>query len=262
MSKYGNPVREATTNPVKLTRISIPNGPVTLAGLIYEPDFSPRNLCVVLAHGFTASKESMDLLANYLSLRGYPCLTFDFRGHKLGGSTGEIHHAIELVSDIEAAITWATHAFHRPHCALVGHSMGALIALVAARREEVAGVAAIATGTHPSRGFDTAIGAAMLLQRTDYVLGVSPRILLEQFDCLTRYLEELGQKPVLFVAARGDGLVKPTRVRELAARFGPQVEFVEVEGGHLEAPDRARGIVAAWLDKISSCLGEEMEERK
>lgn len=253
-------IEGATTDLVKLTRISIPNGPVVLAGLTYEPDTSPRDLCVVLAHGFTASKESMDLLASYLSLRGYPCLTFDFRGHKLGGSTGEIHHAVELVSDLETAITWATRAFHRPRCALVGHSMGALIALLVAQREEVAGVVAIATGTHPSCGFDTAMGAAMLQQRTDYVLGVPPRILLEQFDSLTQHVEELGPKPALFVATRGDGLVKPARVRELAARVGPQAEFVEVEGSHLEAPDRARGIVAAWLDKISSRHEEEREE--
>lgn len=251
-----------TKTLVKLTRVSIPNGPVTLAGLTYEPDTSPRDLCVVLVHGFTASKESMDLLANYLSLRGYPCLTFDFRGHKLGGSTGEIHHAVELVSDLEAAITWATRAFHSSHCALVGHSMGALIALVAALREEVVGVAAIATGTHPSSGFDTAIGAAMLQQRTDYVLGISPRILLEQFDSLAQHVAGFVSKSVLFVAARGDGLVKPARVRELAAQVGPQAEFIEVEGGHLEAPDRARGIVAAWLDKISIRLGEEKKERK
>jgi len=248
-----------TTNLVKLTRISIPNGLVTLAGLTYEPEITTGDLCVVLAHGYTASKESMDLLANYLCLRGYPCLTFDFRGHKLGGSTGEVHHAIEWVSDLEAALNWATKVFHRLRCALIGHSMGGLIAFIAARRQEVAGVAAIATGTHPSHGFDSALGQALLQQRRDYVLGISPYVLLEQFDSLTLHVQSLEPKPVLCIAARGDNLVNPIKVRELASWAGPQAEFIEVEGGHLEAPDRARGIVSAWLDKISMRPGEEQK---
>jgi len=235
---------------MRLTRVTIPNDPVTLAGLAYAPGGEPRPVCVVLAHGYTASKVSLDLLAAYLCGRGYGCLTFDFRGHKLGGSSGELNDAMEAVGDLEAAVQWALRHFERPQCALVGHSMGALISLVvAARRTDVAGVAAIATGPRPSRAFLGKVGQAMLTQRADYVTGLEPHRLLEQMDALARHVREIGTRPALFVAARGDVLIKSGRVRELALQAGPQAEYAEVEGSHLEAPDRARGVVADWLDR-------------
>lgn len=239
---------------MKLIRITIPSGPVTLSGLVYMPEGEARGLGVVLAHGYTASKASMDQLAAYLCGRGYPCLAFDFRGHKLGGSTGELNAASEAVEDLDAAVQWARTHFERSSCALVGHSMGALISLVVASQQpEVTCVVAIATGSQPTRGFAGKVGQAMLTQRADYVVGLEPSRLLAQMDALAQNIGTLDGRPALFVAARGDVLMKPESVRELALRVvGPQAEYVEVDGSHLEAPDRARGVVGNWLDRIKT----------
>jgi pimeloyl-ACP methyl ester carboxylesterase len=235
---------------MKLARVSFPAATVTLAGLTYSPDNANRPTSIVLSHGYTASKESMDLMAAYLCSRGYSCLTYDFRGHKLGGSTGELTDMKDAIEDATSAAGFAMSRFGTERCVLVGHSMGALVSFAAAAQmSEVAGVAAVAVGPHPSQGFRSPAGAAMLAQRSDYVAGLEPMRLLEQFDGLVPVIGQIGDRPTLFVAAKADVLVKVERMRELAAMAGPRAEFAEVEGGHLDAPDRARGVVAGWLDR-------------
>lgn len=242
--------------PIQLERVTITAGSAHLAGLVYVPPLVKRPCCVVLAHGFTASKESMDLLAGYLCGRGYGCVTFDFRGHKLGGSTGELTGVHDAMEDMQAASAYAMARFHSTRCALVGHSMGGMVALsLAGRIPSVAGVAAIAIGTHPSRGFATVIGQAMHVQRAGYVAGIEPKRLLEQLDGLGPTVAALYGRPSLFVIARSDVLVAPDTVRELAALAGPDAQVVEVAASHLDAPQRCRGAVAAWLDRLRLCVG-------
>jgi len=239
----------AISNRMNLSRISIPAGRVTVSGLTYTPDAAPR-LCVVLAHGYTSSKASMDILAAYLCGRGYGCVTFDFRGHKLGGSTGTLDSMADAIEDLRSAAQFGMGHFGLHSCVLVGHSMGALVGFgVAADDPRVAAVAAIATGPKPSAAFTSVAGAAMLAQRAAYVDGAEPQRLLEQMDVLADAVERFGNRPALFVAARGDVLVRADRLREMALRAGPRAEFVEIDGSHLEAPDRARGAVANWLDR-------------
>lgn len=236
---------------MNLHRATIPAPGAELAALVYTPDRAPRALPVVLAHGFTACKASMDLLAAYLAGRGYPCLTFDFRGHLLGGSTGRLDHMAEAVDDLRAATAFARQRFAQREVALVGHSMGALVSFAAAADDpDVRAIAAIATGPRPSASFDSPVGQAMLAQRAPYVVGAPPMALLREMDGLAASVERLEGRPALFVAARGDVLVKPDVLEAMSRRAGTRAEFAEVEGAHLDAPDRARGVVAAWLDRL------------
>jgi alpha/beta superfamily hydrolase len=229
--------------------VSITAGKLTLAGLTYSPREQRTDVCAIISHGFTASKESVDLLAAYLAARGYPALTYDFRGHKLGASSGDLNHAREALDDLWAAASFARDHFRTPACVLIGHSMGALVSLLAALdMRECVGVVAIATGCNPSAGFEQPVGQAMLSQRSSYVSGAEPITLLKQFDELVSTWSGVGDQPALFVAAKGDVVVKPSRVRELADRAGTMAEYAEIEGSHLEAPQRARGVVANWLD--------------
>ncbi len=235
---------------VKLQRAQIPSGAVTLAALVYTPREWKSDVCLTLAHGFTASKESLDVLASYLCSRGYGCVTFDFRGHKLGGSSGEIRSAEDVVEDLTAAARWGMSHFGCAESALVGHSMGALVSLVVAAREPwTAGVAAVATGPNPSAGFRQPVGMAMLSQRSDYVTGIDPMTLLEEMDVLANQVQQNPPKPTLLVAATADVIAKPSRVREMVELVGPHAEIAEVDASHLDAPDRARGTVANWLDR-------------
>src|SRR5205814_7300888 len=106
-----------------------------------------------------------------------------------------------------------------------------------------------ATGPRPTAGFRQPVGMAMLSQRADYVSGAEPMALLQEFEELATAWNGVGNKPALFVAAKGDAIVSPAKVKEMAERAGPAAEYAEVEGSHLEAPYRARGTVANWLDQ-------------
>ncbi len=232
-----------------LDRVTIPEGPLSLAGLVYTPGEERSRVLAVVCHGFTASKESVDILAAYLAVRGYRALTFDFRGHKLGASTGDLNHASEVLDDLETAAGWGMAQLGYSKCVLIGHSMGAMASLIVGARIEAAmGVAAITTGPKPTAGFRQPVGMAMLSQRSDYISGAEPMRLLEEFDELAAAWNGIGDRPSLFIAARGDGVVKPSRVTEMAERAGQSAEYAEIDGSHLEAPHRARGTVANWLD--------------
>ena len=236
---------------MNLTRVQIPRPDLHLAGLTYAPEGKRRATAVVLSHGYTAAKESMDLLASYLAVRGYPCLTFDCRGHKLGATGGRLDDLDDAVQDVRAAATWSMRHFETERCVLGGHSMGGLLSIAAAAEIElVAGVFAIASGPDPASGFQSTAGQTMLAQRADYVDGLPPSELLKQLATLVPLTAHVAHIPSLFIAMRGDILVKAVKVRELAERAGPKGEFIEIDGGHLGAPDRARGPVANWLDRI------------
>lgn len=242
---------------MKLQRVPIPCGSALLSGLVYHPRRLLCTVVVVIAHGYTASKASVDTLAAYICARGYRCLTFDFRGHKLGASTGSMDRAEDAVEDLNAAADWAIQSGAAAGCVLAGHSIGGLAALVVAqRRRDILGAAAIASGPTPTTAFHRPLGLAMLSQRADYVEGAAPLQIFREWDRIMEQWPGLGERPALFVAASADGMVKPSRVRLLAERCGPGAHVVEVDANHMEAPDRARGAVADWLDRKFRLAGE------
>lgn len=232
---------------MRLARIAFEAPGARLAGIAYEPRGACRETAIVLAHGYTASSGSMDLPASYLCLRGYPCLTFDFRGHKLGGSTGTLTGAADVLADIRAAAAHARARFGLRRVALVGHSMGGLAAVGhAADDDDVGAVVAIAIGARPSSGFETPLGHALHLQRADYVDGIPSRQLLAELDTVALRAREV-RAPLLVIAARSDVIVAMEDAHALAA-LAPYGEVTEVAASHLDAPDRARALLANWLD--------------
>jgi pimeloyl-ACP methyl ester carboxylesterase len=224
---------------------------INIAGLAYLPQSEAHTTACVLTHGFTASKESLDLMAAYLAIRGYQCLTHDVRGHKLGATGGELAHVDQAIADLHAVVDWAKERFGVERVVLIGHSMGAMLSLsVAPHRNDVAAVVSIATGPQPSRGFHGMVGKAMLEARGDYVAGTPAIDLVHEFDVATNSISPLGSIPALFVAAKQDALVSAAAMRILADRVASEAELVEIDANHLEAPQRCRGIVAGWLDRI------------
>lgn len=234
---------------MRLTRATIPSDGVSLAALRYSPESHGRSQVVVLAHGYTASKESMDLMAGYLCHRGWECVAFDFRGHKLGASTGEMHAPDDAVADLGAAAHWAMLETGRSEAILVGHSMGGVASVVVGSRlASVVAVVGLACGVGTAHEFGTPAGAAMVRQRDDYVAGAPARQVLAGLDPLLADVRGMWPRPALLVAARGDIVVKARRVRDLAERIGPTAEVLVADAGHYDVPDLARGAVANWLD--------------
>jgi len=236
---------------VRLDRATISAPGAELGALVYSPS-SPRGPIVILAHGYTGSKETMDVPAGYLCSRGWRCVTFDFRGHKLGSSTGEMRHAADGVLDTRAAIAFARRRFGADEAALVGHSYGGSVALAAAAEDPaVVAVAVMGTGRSVASGFDTPAGDSLMALRGDYVRGAPAAVILAEAATLSEPKDTPNHVSCLFIAARGDIIVRPESVRELARLYKADADMVVVDGGHMDLPVRARGHTARWLEGLS-----------
>lgn len=243
---------------MKLEIVSLPGEEVNIAALHYIPEKDRQPTALLFAHGFTSGKYSLDLLASYMALKGYEGLTFDFVGHKLGATGGEMRHTDQAVSNLKDALVWLRHNTQAAHVVLVGHSMGAAASLAVAAEEcspssdpalpHLAGLVCMCMGLEPSKGFTGAIGRAMLTQRSDYVAGAPALQLLKELETLVLAADEIDALPALFIAARQDVLIPVERVEALAARVGTSASVVVIEASHLEAPDRSRAALIHWLE--------------
>lgn len=174
---------------------------------------------VVLSHMFPADRASWAEFADLLAEEGYLALTYDFRGY--GDSGGE--RAIpEIWRDVLAAIEFV-RGRGAGRIVLVGASMGGTASLVAAAREEVAGVVSLS-------GASTFMG---LLAPPEALRAIS--------------------EPKLFVAAEGDASAAGTAQQFYANSPPPKrVEIVTgddhgtalLTGTHGE---RIRGLILEFL---------------
>ncbi len=255
---------------MRLENVTIPARGIDLAGLRYLPDRDARSTALVLAHGFTSGKYSLDSLASYLATRGYESLTFDFVGHKLGCTGGRMETIAQAPGNLSDALAWLRGNTQAERIVLIGHSMGAAAALATAAREvlylasplligkvaskeaadpPLAGLVCLCMGTEPAAGFDSAIGQAMVEQRNDYVAGSRAMDLLREIDGLVASAAQIGNLPALFIAAKQDVLVSVDRVQRLA-EMTPNATVQVIDSSHLEAPDRSRAAIYSWLSEL------------
>lgn len=228
-----------------------------LVGLHYSPDRETKQIGVVLAHGFTSSKHSMDSLAAYLAERGYECVTFDAVGHKLGCTGGEMLRIEQSADNLKQALEWMRANLGITRTAVVGHSMGAAAAIQLAAWEGVkpdnhkplCGIACLCMGVNPTAGFETVLGASMLAQRAGYVRGAPARDLLAGLNNMLSSAEMV-RVPTLLVAARNDVLLPVASVEMLGKTMGALAEVRVIEAMHLDAPDKSRGVVYNWLEAL------------
>lgn len=255
---------------MRLETVSIRGRASDIAGLRYLPEGNRRSTALLLAHGLTSGKYSLDSLANYLATRGFESLTFDFVGHKLGCSGGEMQTIGQAPGNLADALHWLRAVSEAEQIVLIGHSMGAAAALATAAwelterstpeligkssgREDLgaplAGVICICMGADPAAGFETAIGKAMLEQRQDYIAGARAIDLVHEIEGLAMSAAGLGPLPALFIAAKQDVLVSVDRVIRLA-QLAPNSTVQVIESSHLEAPDKSRAAVYSWLAQL------------
>ncbi len=231
-----------------------------LASLRYIPDSNPKQIGIVLAHGFTSGKYSMDSLAAYLCERGFECVTFDAVGHKLGCTGGEMLCIDQAADNMRQAIAWMRANLPVARIAVVGHSMGAAAAIHTAACEQanppaampLCGIVCLCMGVDPTAGFESSLGAAMLKQRGDYVRGAPAKDLLSGLNGMLDRAGKIGPLPTLLVGARNDVLLPVRNVEILGERLGATAEVRIIEAMHLDAPDKSRGIVIRWLEMLGA----------
>ncbi len=104
---------------------------VALAATVYDAPSSPAP-AVVLVHMLTRTKEDWRPFAERLQAAGITALALDLRGH--GQSEGSAAPALAMALDVRAAVAWLAGRSEvtAGAVAIVGASLGASLALIAA----------------------------------------------------------------------------------------------------------------------------------
>lgn len=223
-----------------------------IAYLAYEPR-RPRGVGLVVGHGYSSSKQNLDLLCNFLASHGFATFSLDFPGHKLGSSLGRLNGLDDLIDAMYAVVDRAREALE-PQTPIytVGHSMGATTALLAAAGDAmIAGAIAIATGVGRIAALETLWARGATDLRSAYVDGVSlPELAAQVESRLVPALAALSGRPQLYVAAERDLMVARASVEDLFALAPEPKTFQVVPGDHTYAGEAARSVVLGWLNAL------------
>jgi alpha-beta hydrolase superfamily lysophospholipase len=208
---------------------------------------------LVVGHGYSSSKQNLDLLCNFLASHGFATFSLDFPGHKLGSSFGRLNGVDDLVDAMMAVVESAREVLgaDAPIYTL-GHSMGATAALLTACTDRtLAGVVSIATGIGRIAALD-ALGAAGATDlRSAYVDGLSlPELVAQVEPRLEPSLPELAGRPQLYVAAERDLMVARASVQRLFDAAPEPKTLQTVSSDHTFAGDNSRSVVLGWLNAL------------
>lgn len=206
-------------------------------------------MAIVAGHGYSSSKHNLDFLCSFLSSHGFSVYNFDFPGHKLGASGGELRSVDDCIDAMSAIVAFARE---RGETAIytLGHSMGGMTAIFTAALDlQIVGTIAIATGY----GRPTSLEALQKVGATDfrssYVVGVTlPELVAGVDRRYAQLLPRLQRRPSLYVAASRDAMVSPKSVRELYERAPEPKWFATIDSDHTYAAERSRASVLEWLN--------------
>lgn len=249
--------------------------------------FDPARPVVVFVHGAQHDHSVWILQSRYLAHHGYSVLAVDLPGH--GRSTGPALGSIEAIADWLLALLDAAGV---ARATLVGHSMGALVALEAAARaptriERVAlvGIAfpmkvsdallAAARDDEP-RAIDLinfwshstinprpgcpAPGFSVFVQNRRVMERQRPGVLINDFTACNAYAGGFAAAdalacPALFVLGQRDSMTPPRQARELIDRCRASAAAAGLPAPRrVEAPDCGHVIMSERPDALLAAL--------
>ena len=117
-----------TDPPMRALDLSVRG--LTLRARVRGPEQGPP---VLLLHGWLDQSGSFDLLAAQLAARGFRAIALDLRGHgdSSWAGAGAYYHLVEYLGDVDGALAaLGLLVPGAPPVRLVGHSLGAAIALL------------------------------------------------------------------------------------------------------------------------------------
>jgi alpha-beta hydrolase superfamily lysophospholipase len=232
---------------VELFRVDA--GSNTIAVLGYEAR-RPRDVTLVAGHGYSSSKQNLDMLCSFLAGHGFTIYSLDFPGHKLGSSGGRLNVVTDLTAAMHAVVA-AARARGSQTIYVMGHSMGATTALcTAAEDATIDGAISIATGYGRPQALDALSRGGVVDLRSSYVDGLSlPELAAQWQPLLDAALPKLAGRPALYIAAERDGMVARASVDDLFVRAPEPKSFATVASDHTFAGDNSRAAVLAWLNE-------------
>lgn len=203
------------------------------------------------AHGYSSSKQNLDPLCAFLAAHGVEIFSLDFPGHKLGASGGRLDSFSDCLDAMAAVVRVARERASNPF--VLGHSLGAVTALVTAARDDaIAGVVAIATGHGRPAAIEALLKTITVDLRAEYVVGASLPELFSDMDArIDEALPRLAGRPSLFVLAERDAMVSPSSVVALYERAPEPKRLARIDSNHTSAAENARTPVLAWLKSVA-----------
>jgi pimeloyl-ACP methyl ester carboxylesterase len=133
-----DPPARDSVHPARLEELEFESAGARLNGIFYLPAGAGPHPVVILLHGNPGNERNLDV-AQALRRAGYATLYFNYRGSWSSGGTFSRSHAIE---DVNAALRFVRsplaaerYQVDSARVALVGHSMGGWLALLAAARD-------------------------------------------------------------------------------------------------------------------------------
>ncbi len=234
--------------------ISYLSGGQVIRGLGYGPHAgAPESLRAILIHGYSSSKHAMDSIAATLAKAGYPVLSIDLPGHKLGATGGAL---ISFEAVVQAAVDANSHLPSPCRPVYIGHSMGSAAALVAASRDPLA-VAAVSLGLgYPvtvMRPDPAVIG--YYLERWAWVDGASPiEVGMEMDGAIPDAMGAMAGRPFLLVSGAFDQELPPSSAEKLFEMASEPKTHETVQTDHSGIPGQAPLIVTNWLNVVRDAV--------
>jgi pimeloyl-ACP methyl ester carboxylesterase len=241
---------------VELLRVDAGSNSINV--LAYEAR-RPRDVTLVVGHGYSSSKQNLDMLCAFLASHGFSIYSLDFPGHKLGSSGGRLNAATDLTDAMHAVVRMARER-GASTVYVLGHSMGATTALCTAGGDPtIDGAISIATGYGRPAALDALSRGGVVDLRSSYVVGLAlPELATQWQPLLDAALPKLAGRPVLYIAAERDGMVARKSVDELFDRAPEPKQLATVNSDHTYAGDNARAAVLAWLNELHPRAAERV----
>ncbi len=234
-----------------------------LSGYLDLPDAGPARTYAILAHCFTCGKDLKPFvnINSALTSRGIAVLRFDFTG--LGESDGDFSSST-LSSNVEDLIDAAGYLQnnHGPPGLLIGHSLGGVAVLNAARH--IASIGAVATVAAP---FDPAhLGAKLSRAREEAAEKGEARVSIggRQFELRESFFKDLEATPageviesldmaLLVLHSPADTIVEIDNAGKIFAAARHPKSFVSLaHADHLMLNESdasyVGGVIAAWAE--------------
>ncbi len=245
--------------------VDVPSGDLTLPGWFIPARDGAPGPGVALVHGWESARDRLLPMAVFLHAAGFHCLAIDVRGHGANAAESLPITAGEFGSDALAAFRALDRRPEVTVGAILGHSMGAIGAILAAAEEpRIAAVVATSAPADPWRLTRQTFRLARLpfpewiawplawlttrvyLQPRGHHVGeISASAALRRID-----------RPILLVHGSEDAVVPVDHLRRLAAvadGAGRDVRTLTIEGGQhswlYEFPEYRRA-VAEFLTQV------------
>ena len=235
---------------MQVTLVRLKATDFSIAALDYEPR-RPRDVGIVVGHGYSSSKQNLDGLASFLAAHGFRMISVDFPGHKLGASGGTLRSFDDLIASMDAGVAYARERYG-PTVYVLGHSMGAMTALrCCARDSSISGAVSLATGYGRLRALQALAARGSVDLRSSYVDGLTlPEVAEHVERDQDTILPLLAGRPVLYVAAERDMMVGVADVQALYEHAPEPKTFATVASDHTTAGDHSRATVLAWFNGL------------